>query len=169
MPVADQLQARTSIPPEGRTDYLASGYLGVMKDLDKNFILDTSMWVMFRASLGVEFEGCKDIKDMKAPSLTKESTAEFSSKDSYYKMMNRQSGTLPFVGDRGYMGLVPDLAEKGDTIVIFRGAKFPYVLRKKVNGKHEGKFEIVGEAYVHGIMYGEYITGGPEWHTYELV
>jgi hypothetical protein len=169
MPVADQLQARTSIPPEGRTEYLANGFLGVMKDLDKRFILDTKMWVMFRASFGVEFEGCKDIKDMKAPPPTKESTAEFNTKDSYYKMMDRQSGTRPFVGDKGYMGLVPDLTEKGDVIVIFRGAKFPYVLRKKVNGKHGGKYELVGEAYVHGVMYGEYDAEEPEWHSFGLI
>ncbi|KAK3381710.1 heterokaryon incompatibility protein-domain-containing protein [Podospora didyma] len=169
MPVANQLQGGTSIPPEGRTEYLANGYLGVMKDLDRNFIFDTRLWVGFRASFGVKFEGFPDPGDMKTPPPIKDSTAEFNTKDSYYNMMNRQSGTRPFVGDKGYMGLVPDVAEKGDVIVIFRGAKFPYVLRKKVNGKHGGMHELVGEAYVHGVMYGEYVAEGPEWQRFELV
>ena len=169
MPVADQLQAGTSVTPEEKTEYLAGGYLGVMKDLDGNFVRDARMWIAFRASFGVTFEGFPSAKDITVLQPTKDTVAEFNQKDSYYNMMNRQTGTRPFVGDKGYMGLVPDLAEKGDVVVIFRGAKFPYVLRKKINGKHGGKYELVGEAYVHGVMYGEYVADGPEFEEFELV
>jgi len=81
------------------------------------------MWIGFQASFGVKFEGFPLFDDMKAPPLTKNTTAEFNTKDSYYYTMNRQSGTRPFVGDRGYIGLVPGLAEKGDVVVIFRGTR----------------------------------------------
>ncbi|KAM7210162.1 Heterokaryon incompatibility protein (HET) domain containing protein [Rhypophila decipiens] len=145
MPVGDQLQAGTSVPPEGRTEYLAKGYIGVMKDLDRNFVLDTRMWIAFRASFGVKLEGFPVPSDMKPLPATKDTIAEFNTKDSYYKMMDRQSGTRPFVGDKGYIGLVPVLTERGDGVVIFRGAKFPYVLRKKGNGKHAGRYALRNE------------------------
>ena len=51
------------------------------------------------------------------------------------------------------VGLAPSHAQKGDVIVIFLGAKFPYVLRET----DHGTYTFVGEAYVHGVMYGEFI------------
>ena len=65
---------------------------------------------------------------------------------------------------------MPDLAEYGDIVVIFRNAKFRCVIREKLHGKQAGKYELVGEAYVHGIMYGEYyLAGNPEFAQFELV
>ena len=127
------------------------------------------MWVAFRQFFGVEFEGFPDPPQMKPFSPTQETTEEFNMKNSYYNMMNRQSGTRPFVGEVGYFGLVPDLAEQGDIVAIFKGAKFPYVLRKKANGKHAGKWELVSEAYVHGIMRGEFMGRNPQFMPFELV
>lgn len=37
------------------------------------------------------------------------------------------------VTEKGYMGLVPIVAEKGDTIANFKGCRTPLVLRKKEN------------------------------------
>jgi hypothetical protein len=166
MPVADQHQG--TVTTGGESDYLLQGYLGVMKDLDKRFILDTKMWATFRKEFNVEFEELPKPEDMQPFPPTEESTAEFNVKNAYYNMMGRQSGTRPFVGDLGYIGLVPDCAERGDILVLFRNAKFPYVLRKKLNGKQAGKYELVGEAYIHGIMDsdGEYET---EFVQFELV
>ncbi|KAM7189574.1 hypothetical protein V8F33_009942 [Rhypophila sp. PSN 637] len=135
------LDVRNTIWMAGRTEYLFKGYIGVMKDLDRNFVLDTRMWMAFRASFGGKFEGFPVLSDMKPLPSTKDTTAEFNTTDSYY-MMNRQSETRQFVGYKGYIGLVPVLAERGDVVVIFRGAKIPYVLRKKANGKHAGRYEL---------------------------
>jgi len=140
-----------------------------MKDLDKNFVIDTRMWAMFCKSFNVEFDGFPNPGAMKPFPPTEETAAEFNVKDSYYNMMDRQSGTRPFVGDIGYFGLVPELTEHGDIVVLLKNAKLPYVLRKKANGKHAGKYELVGEAYVHGVMYGEYLAGNPEFVQFELV
>ncbi len=64
-----------------------------------------------------------------------------------------------------FMGLCPDDAHVGDVVCILLGAEVPYVLRTcngttvkqvdggiRVVGRH---FELIGEAYVHGIMDGE--------------
>jgi rRNA processing protein Gar1 len=50
---------------------------------------------------------------------------------------------------------VPDTAAIGDIVVVFKGAKFPYILWK-YKDKVEEKYTLVGEAYVHRIIYGEF-------------
>jgi hypothetical protein len=37
-----------------------------------------------------------------------------------------------------------------DIVVVLRGGLSPFILRKKVDG-----YQLIGQAYVHGIMYGE--------------
>ncbi|KAK1833447.1 heterokaryon incompatibility protein-domain-containing protein [Podospora conica] len=168
VPVADQHQGAAE--PGKESDYLNQGYLGVMKDVDRGFLSDTRMWPLFRKFLfNVELEGFPDPVGMKPPPHIVESAAEFRVKDSYYNLMKRQSGTRPFVGNLGYLGLVPDSTEPGDIVVIFKNAKFPYVLRRRIDGKHAEQYELLGEAYVHGIMYGEFLSGNPEFVQFELV
>ncbi len=43
-------------------------------------------------------------------------------------------------------------AKKGDNICILKGARVPFILRK-TNGNN--RFQVVGEAYVDGIMHGQ--------------
>lgn len=169
MPVADQHQGK--LTSGGESECLLQGYLGVMKDLDQRFILDTKMWATFRKGFNVEFEELPDPGDMKPFPTSEERSVDFNIKASYYNMMDRQSGTRPFVGDLGYIGLVPDFAESGDIVVLFKNAKFPYVLRKKLHEKQAGKYELVGEAYVHGpIMYGQcHLDGKSGLVQFELV
>ena len=52
--------------------------------------------------------------------------------------------------EKGFMCLVPPGCAEGDTICIIRGYRMPFVLRKK-----DEYFELIGESYVHGFMYGE--------------
>jgi hypothetical protein len=68
-------------------------------------------------------------------------------------MMGWQRYRRPFLSSKGYVGLAPDHVQEGDLIVIFFGGKFPYIIRKT----DDGRFIFIGEAYVHGIMYGEFI------------
>jgi hypothetical protein len=51
---------------------------------------------------------------------------------------------------KGYIALGPRFAKPGDWIGVFKGGKWPLVIRKE--GDH---WVIVGESYVHGIMNGE--------------
>jgi len=52
--------------------------------------------------------------------------------------------------NQGYFGLVSSHTIQGDHIALLRGGSFPVVLREI--GSSWG---IIGECYVHGIMYGE--------------
>ena len=77
----------------------------------------------------------------------------------------------------GTLGLGPEVMRSGDVIVVAEGATVPYVLRAAssyreqecdcYNGyldhlAHSGLlYEFVGEAYVDGIMYGEYMDQKP--------
>lgn len=62
--------------------------------------------------------------------------------------------------ERGYMGLAPDWCETGDVVAIMAGGTMPMVLRpvsQRANQREDGStvFELVGEAYIHGIMDGQ--------------
>lgn len=67
----------------------------------------------------------------------------------------------------GRIGLAPKHTQRGDMVVILWNAGSPYVLRPLGN-EH---FKLVGEAYIHGLMYGEALAGrqgvGSEWFTLE--
>jgi heterokaryon incompatibility protein (HET) len=84
------------------------------------------------------------------------SETESEEQRSYYQTLSWQAGRRPFLGENGTLGLVPDWAEEGDRVVIFCGAKFPYVLRRVGPWKVVAVWRVVGEAYVHGAMYGEW-------------
>lgn len=55
--------------------------------------------------------------------------------------------------DEGWLGLAPMDAELGDRIVLLEGGSVPYILRAQI-GK-ETEYELIGDAYVHGIMDGQ--------------
>ncbi|KAL8855906.1 MAG: hypothetical protein Q9178_007471 [Gyalolechia marmorata] len=52
--------------------------------------------------------------------------------------------------ESGRLALVPGTTEIGDQVVVLKGGKVPYILRKRVES-----WEFIGECYVHGVMYGE--------------
>jgi len=52
-----------------------------------------------------------------------------------------------FVTRKGYMGLAPATAQKGDLVCILFGGNIPFILRRVGPG-----YELIGQAYVHGIM-----------------
>jgi hypothetical protein len=54
------------------------------------------------------------------------------------------------VTDKGRIGLVPAKTQKGDLVCIFSDGEIPYVLRA-----HNGHHSWIGEAYIHGVMFGE--------------
>jgi hypothetical protein len=54
------------------------------------------------------------------------------------------------VSEKGYIGLGPAKVQKGDLMCILYGSSVPIILRQE-----DDHFLFVGEAYVHGAMYGE--------------
>ena len=71
----------------------------------------------------------------------------------YRHAMTFQRDRRPFLSNSGHVGLAPARAEPGDCICIIFGSPVPYILRAST----EGKFVLIGEAYVHGIMDGEWL------------
>ena len=72
--------------------------------------------------------------------------------------MRHRLDNLPFISNTGMMGLGPYDTVPGDYIFIIVGAPVPLILRHA----GQGLYRIVGEAYVYGIMDGEFVEGGPE-------
>lgn len=61
----------------------------------------------------------------------------------------------PFVTAKGHLGLGPDDIKAGDVIALVMGSQVPFVLREIA----DGKYKLIGEAYVDGIMDGEAVAG----------
>ncbi len=56
-----------------------------------------------------------------------------------------------FGTDTVALGISPESAREGDEVWVLAGGPTPYVLRRLDNGHHK----LLGEAYVHGFMYGQ--------------
>ncbi|KAI1736531.1 heterokaryon incompatibility protein-domain-containing protein [Xylaria scruposa] len=69
---------------------------------------------------------------------------------------NACQGRKLLLTDDGYVGLGPELTEKDDLVCILSGLVMPIILRPTDRG-----YQVVGEAYVHGIMFGE-ASGKPD-------
>jgi hypothetical protein len=78
----------------------------------------------------------------------------------YTARLRRLHSRRPFLSKAGRVGLAPWNAHSRDQICIFSGGKVPYINRPLNDGS--GSFRLVGEAYVYGIMYGEYFVDKPE-------
>jgi hypothetical protein len=73
----------------------------------------------------------------------------------YRCQLSRMYDSRPFLSKGGYIGLCPLEAQAGDTIVIFRGARVPYIIRKADDAS---QYTLIGESHVYGIMDGEFMT-----------
>jgi hypothetical protein len=56
--------------------------------------------------------------------------------------------------DDGRLGLANPGAKVGDEVWILKGGRTPFLLRRR----RDGNYQLVGEAFVHGIMFGEILT-----------
>jgi hypothetical protein len=59
--------------------------------------------------------------------------------------------------ERGRLGLAPNSTKPGDSVAFVRNSRVPFTIRR-VEG---GRYELVGEAYIHGLMNGEIAKEGP--------
>jgi Heterokaryon incompatibility protein (HET) len=55
--------------------------------------------------------------------------------------------------EKGHLALVPPSTRTGDRIILLAGGKTPYVARQSSGLPQQ--WELVGDCYVHGIMFGE--------------
>jgi Heterokaryon incompatibility protein (HET) len=71
----------------------------------------------------------------------------------------------------GYIGNGPDSLQEQDEIWIIKGSDVPLAVRKLPNAAiDQRRYQLLGEAYVHGVMHGEAFCGRePGWETLCLV
>jgi hypothetical protein len=65
---------------------------------------------------------------------------------------------------KGYLGLGSRNTQPSDLICVLRGGTVPLTLRQRGDGYHE----LVGEAYVHGIMDGNFVREGAKGVLHSL-
>jgi hypothetical protein len=70
----------------------------------------------------------------------------------------------PCISTTGFVGLLPVHSKPGDVTCIFLGGRTPYVLGPAEEGYHT----LVGETFVHGIMYGKYMKENPKTKAVSL-
>jgi hypothetical protein len=59
----------------------------------------------------------------------------------------------PLCHIKGYIGLGRAECRPRDIIYSLAGSELPFVLREA----EHGRYQVIGDAYVHGIMYGEFV------------
>lgn len=69
----------------------------------------------------------------------------------YLQAVEKNLQRKAFCTQKGYKGLVPAETEVGDLLCVFLGADLPSVVRKV----EDGRYKLVGEAYVQGFMDGK--------------
>lgn len=74
----------------------------------------------------------------------------------------------PFISQTGYVGLAPPHAEPGDQICVLYGGISPYIIRSSGQDPQRPKHQLIGAAFVHGIMYGEVMEQDHDSRTFTL-
>jgi len=119
-------------------------------------------WKLFEQA-GIREDGGLDL-DPAVRLLHPESGAPLSRRDTVLKawtymvqLFTILADRQMFVSSQGFLGLAPSMAAPGDLLVIVGGCKAPLILRPSEDGD---TFRLIGEAYVHGFMYGEMTNPG---------
>ena len=88
-----------------------------------------------------------------------------------------KTGRRVFTSECGFMGLVPAYTEarvdekkevvyeggaaRGDVICLLFGSRIPFVLRRVGKGDGSGRWRLIGECFVYGVMHGEAVEDIP--------
>ncbi|RMJ08797.1 hypothetical protein CDV36_011592 [Fusarium kuroshium] len=119
-------------------------------------ILDGTLWFdsVPYPEWGTECEAALD-EILQSPASGDESTTT----DPWYaKTLLRLHQRRAFLTSTGYVGVGSLDTRVGDEVCVFIGGNVAYLVRPEENELHS----LVGEAYVHGVMYGELLKGGFE-------
>lgn len=74
--------------------------------------------------------------------------------DYYYSAWMRTTGRCLFRCGEGYIGLASSEIRAGDYACVLSGADVPFIVRRD---SREDYCVLVGEAYMHGVMNGEFM------------
>ena len=83
----------------------------------------------------------------------------------YYSLDQCSRQRRMFMTSKSYIGLGSTRMQIDDKICILLGGDVPFILRKT----KKGQYQFVGEAYVHGIMSGEFMATDPEVQTFTII
>jgi hypothetical protein len=75
-------------------------------------------------------------------------------------------GRRPLLCESSYLGIGPSETEPGDFVFVLLGSDLPFIMRSESDTSE--KMQVIGEAYLHGIMDGEVMEKNPEIETIEL-
>ena len=62
------------------------------------------------------------------------------------------------VTEQGHCGVGPRECKTGDTVSLLHGSSVPFILRQ-IESHGTDRYVLIGDAYVHGVMYGEGLEG----------
>lgn len=80
------------------------------------------------------------------------------------EIIGKSLGRLPSITRKGHLVLGSEYVRRDDVIALLKGAQIPFILRRRCNGL----YQLIGEAYVDGIMDGEAIENA-RWCNVNLV
>ena len=93
----------------------------------------------------------RGVKDLMANTASKDNLKSRVRAGLSSEIIGKSLGRLPFITNRGHLAISYDYVKRGDFIGLIIGAQVPFVLRRRFNGD----YQVIGEAYVDGIMNGE--------------
>lgn len=112
---------------------------------------------------------CKEIEDVATALLDRLREEEHQPKFLYQRLAACKNRYF-FRTALGYVGIGPRTVELGDQVMLLKGAPVPYVFRRTSLETGSKVFEFMGEAYLHGFMYGDALEKGDlEWQPIIVV
>jgi hypothetical protein len=85
----------------------------------------------------------------------KKSSVKFQCSESYYLRMKLFGNGMRLMTTEGDIGWAHPLALPNDGVFLLRGCSIPVILREVDDDRGQLDFQVIGDAYVHGIMHGE--------------
>ena len=89
--------------------------------------------------------------------LVPKSTISARNERSSWPVVSSILGRVFFFTQRGHMGLAPYGGQHGDEVAIMLGCDIPLMLRRVGHGLHGPEYHLLGECFLHGVMFGEVI------------
>lgn len=77
-------------------------------------------------------------------------------------------GRTLFKTVKGMFGFGPVTIQAGDVVTLLWGVRSPIILRPRESDDDASSFDFIGDAYVNGIMYGDFLKTGPTGEDFDI-